>query len=396
MFRDHFPFFDQVNNTVFLDNAASTQKTRGVLDAQILSDSVEHSNVHRGNYALSRQNTDAFEMTRALTAQFINAQKDEIIFTSGTTFGINLVAYSFVLPSINSDQNIVISIAEHHANLVIWQRITALSGCELRYIELDDNGDYDLLQAQELIDENTFLLSVAHVSNVLGQLQPIKALTTLAKQCGAFVLIDGAQAVAHVDVDVEYLNVDFYAFSAHKMFGPTGLGILYGKSELLNKMPPLIYGGEMVEKVTRNHTTLTKPPHRFEAGTAAISAVIAFAHAIEFMNFHTLENLQAANSKLTAYAFKQLDQIKNIKYISPKSSAGIITFNIKGLHHADIAMLLDEQNIALRAGTFCAQVLFEYLKESGALRIAISPYNNQNDIDLFITALNKAIQILED
>ena len=261
---------------------------------------------------------------------------------------------------------------------------------------MDENGDYDLLQAEELIDHNTFLLSVAHVSNVLGQVQPIKTLSTLAKQFGAFVLIDGAQAISHVDVDVEYLNVDFYAFSAHKMFGPTGLGVLFAKAELLNKMPPLIFGGEMVEKVTRTQTTFAKAPHRFEAGTAPISAVIALAHAVEFFNLHTLEQLQDENLRLVNYAFSKLDNIKNIKYISPKSSAGIITFNIKGIHHADIAMLLDEQNIALRAGTFCAQVLFDYLNETGALRIAISPYNNKNDIDFFVTALNKSIKMLEE
>ncbi|BCE00953.1 aminotransferase class V-fold PLP-dependent enzyme [Marinicellulosiphila megalodicopiae] len=392
--RDEFPFFAQPNAPVFLDSGASTQKTKSVLDALARSNGVEHSSVHRGNYALSRKNTDAFELTRNLVTQFVNAQKDEIVFTAGTTASINLVAYSFVLPNIQDHQNIVITVAEHHANLVIWQRITQLTGCELRFIELDAQGQFDLIQADNLIDEDTFLVSMTHVSNVLGNLQPVKDLIDIAKQNQAYTLIDGAQAVSHVDVDVQFLDVDFYVFSAHKMYGPTGLGVLFGKNELLNSMPPLIYGGAMVASVSRKQTTFAKPPHRFEAGTAPISSVIAFAHAIEFLNEHTLEEIQNHSQQLTDYTFEQLNQIKDIQFLSPKTSMGIVAFNIKDIHHADIAMLLDEQNIALRSGIFCAQVLFDFYELKGALRIGIAPYNTKQDIDLFITALKKSIEML--
>jgi len=392
-FRQQFPLI-MASDQVYLDSAATSQKPQCVIDAINDFYCISNSNVHRAAHHLSAIATAQYELARSSVAKFIGAHSTrEIIFTQGTTESINLVAQSYGRSELSANDNIVISVSEHHANIVPWQMLCQQVGCELRAINLTGTHQLDLEHAKTLIDNNTKIVAVAHASNVSGVINPIEQLIAMAKAVGAVSVIDGAQAIAHLDINVQALDCDFYAFSGHKMYGPTGIGVLYGKQALLEAMPPWQGGGEMIKKVSLSGTTYNQLPFKFEAGTPNISGVIGLGQAIDFINDHNQVDLLEYEMMLMSSARQQLLTIDGVKIIGDVShKLPVLSFVIEDEHPSDIATLLDQQHIAVRSGHHCAMPMMEHLGINGTVRASFFAYNDPNDVALFARAIKKAAQ----
>ncbi|MDQ7050436.1 MAG: cysteine desulfurase [Enterobacterales bacterium] len=397
--RADFPILAQKVNgheLIYFDNAATSQKPLSVIKAVDTYYQSSNSNVHRGAHYLSDQATQQFEQARQKVQAYINAaNREEVIWTRGTTEAINLVAQTWGRQNIKADDEIILSSLEHHSNIVPWQMLAEEKKAHIRVINIDADGQLDLSHFESLLCDKTKLVSVGHVSNALGVTNPIQDIIKLAHQQGAKVLIDGAQAMAHSSVDVQQLDCDFYAFSGHKMFAPMGIGVLYGKSELLNSMPPWQGGGEMIEKVSFDKTTFNQIPYKFEAGTPNVSGAIGIATAIDYLAQFNSDDIAAYEQQLLNYATQALLKIEGlvIEGNCPNKVA-VISFNIVGCHGQDLGMLLDQQGVALRTGHHCAMPLMQCLGINGTVRVSFSFYNNQQEIDQFVQALIKAKSML--
>ncbi|MFQ2772936.1 cysteine desulfurase [Aeromonas caviae] len=392
--RGQFPALAQEVNghsLVYLDNAATTQKPQAVLDAINHYYRADNANVHRAAHALSGRATRAFEDARETVARFINAPRShEVIWTRGTTEAINLVAQSWGMSELRAGDEIVLSTLEHHANIVPWQLVAQRTGAVIRVIPLDERGDLDIAAYLALLGPRTRLVSVAHVSNALGTVNPVKEMVAAAKAVGALSLIDGAQAVAHLVVDVQAIGCDFYAFSGHKLYGPTGIGVLWGRTELLERMPPWQAGGEMIDRVSFSGTTFNTPPFKFEAGTPHIAGAIGLAAAIDFVTAQDRAALVRHEQALTDYLVAGLCQVPGLRLIGePTRRAGAVSFLLDDIHPQDAATLLDMQGIALRVGHHCAMPLMESLGVGGTMRASLACYNNRDDVDALLAALHK-------
>ena len=392
--RSQFPALAQEVNghpLVYLDNAATTQKPQAVLDAINHYYRADNANVHRAAHALSGRATRAFEDARETVARFINAPRShEVIWTRGTTEAINLVAQSWGMSELRAGDEIVLSTLEHHANIVPWQLVAQRTGAVIRVIPLDERGDLDIAAYLALLGPRTRLVSVAHVSNALGTVNPVKEMVAAAKAVGALSLIDGAQAVAHLEVDVQAIGCDFYAFSGHKLYGPTGIGVLWGRTELLERMPPWQAGGEMIDKVSFSGTTFNTLPFKFEAGTPHIAGAIGLAAAIGFVMEQDKDSLASHEAVLTDYLVAGLQQMPGLRLVGePGQRAGAVSFLLDDIHPQDAATLLDMQGIALRVGHHCAMPLMESLGVGGTMRASLACYNNRDDVDALLAALHK-------
>lgn len=380
---------------IYFDNAATTQKPRCVLDKMTELYTTQNANIHRGVHHLSQLATAAHESARQTVADFIHANDaKEIIFTRGTTESINLVASCFS-ELCQADDEIVITQMEHHSNIVPWQMVAERKGLKLRVVPIDEKGDLRLDELEKLLNERTKMIAVTHVSNVLGTVNPIKKITALAHTQNIPVLVDGAQSIAHLPVDVQDLDVDFYVFSGHKIYGPTGIGVLYGKAAWLDKLPPYQGGGEMIENVTFEKTTFNKLPYKFEAGTPDFIGSVALATALDYINNIGLEQIAVYENELLAYATERMQAIPNMKIIGTAATkSGIISFQVGNIHHYDLGMLLDKTGVAIRTGHHCAQPLIESLGMTGTARISFALYNTKAEIDQFIEHLEHCISIL--
>ncbi|MGS4910438.1 aminotransferase class V-fold PLP-dependent enzyme [Aeromonas sp. 25-248] len=392
--RGQFPALAQEVNghpLVYLDNAATTQKPQAVLDAINHYYRADNANVHRAAHALSGRATRAFEDARKTAARFINAPRShEVIWTRGTTEAINLVAQSWGMSELRAGDEVVLSTLEHHANIVPWQLVAQRTGAVIRVVPLDERGDLDMAAYHAMLGPRTRLVSVAHVSNALGTVNPVKEMVAAAKAVGALSLIDGAQAVAHLVVDVQAIDCDFYAFSGHKLYGPTGIGVLWGRTELLERMPPWQAGGEMIDRVSFSGTTFNTLPFKFEAGTPHIAGAIGLAAAIGFVMEQDKDSLASHEAALTDYLVAGLQQVPGLRLVGePGQRAGAVSFLLDDIHPQDAATLLDMQGIALRVGHHCAMPLMESLGVGGTMRASLACYNNRDDVDALLAALHK-------
>lgn len=396
--RKQFPILSRKVNgqdLVYFDNGATTQKPQSVITAESNYYQNENSNVHRGVHFLSGLATDKFEETRITIQNFISAKHShEIIFTKGTTDSINIVASGY-RTLLNKGDEIIISELEHHSNIVPWQMCCEQSGATLKVIPLLDNGSLDMIAFENFLSENTKLVSVSHISNTLGTINPIEKIIEKAQAVGAKVMIDGAQAAAHISLNMQSLGADFYCFSAHKLYGPTGVGILYGKEDVLNELPPYQGGGEMIKEVSFKKTTYACLPHKFEAGTPNIAGVVAFKSAIDFITELGLSNIAKYEEELLQYATEEVLKIEGLKiYGTAENKSGIISFNINELHPYDIGMIVDKMGIAIRTGHHCTQPIMERFNIPGTARISLAVYNTKEEIDICISALKKAKMML--
>lgn len=397
--RKSFPILDQQVNgkpLIYLDNAATTQKPQVVIDAVSSYYKSANANIHRGIHSLAEKATKQYEDTRIALQTFIGAkEKEEIIFTRGTTESINLVAATFGKAFIHSGDEIIISQLEHHSNIVPWQLIAKEKGALIKIIPINDKGELDMDVYASLLSSKTKLVAVNHASNALGTINPIQDIINKAHRVGAKVLIDGAQSTSHIELNVQELDVDFYAISAHKMYGPTGVGALYGKRELLEAMPPFQGGGEMIKEVSFSGTTYADLPYKFEAGTPNIAGVVAFKTAIDFINSIGRDTILNYEHKLLAYATSKLKEIEGLQIIgTADKKVAVASFVIEGVHHQDLAILLDHEGIAVRTGHHCTQPLMECLNILGTTRASFAVYNTIEEIDQFIIALNKTLKML--
>lgn len=396
--RKDFPILSRKVNglpLVYLDNAATSQTPRQVIDSIVNYYSRYNANIHRGVHTLSQEATDAYEEARQKLQKHFNAHKaHEIIFTSGTTHAINLVANGFASLLSDNDE-ILVSALEHHSNIVPWQMLCEKTGARMKVIPMDDNGILKMEEFESLLSEKTKLVFLNHVSNALGTVNPIKKIIEKAHAAGAAVLIDGAQAAPHIKADVQALDADFYTVSAHKMCGPTGVGILYGKEKWLKKLPPYQGGGEMIATVTFEKTTYADLPHKFEAGTPNISGGIAFGAALDYLNNIGFENIAAYEKELLDYATEKLLEIDGLRiYGVSEEKTAVISFNIEGLHPYDIGTIIDKLGIAVRTGHHCAQPIMDYYKIPGTVRASFSFYNTMEEVDVFVAAVKKAKNML--
>ena len=396
--RADFPILTQKVNgkpLVYFDNGATSQKPQIVIDAEVKYYQEINANIHRGVHTLSQLATDAYEISRGKIKEHINAKfAHEVLFTSGTTFGINLVSNGFA-SILKLGDEVIVSSLEHHSNIVPWQMLCEKTGAALKVIPINENGELILEDFDALLSEKTKVVTVNHISNALGIINPIKYIIEKAHAVGAAVLIDGAQAVPHLKPDVQDLDCDFYAFSGHKMCGPTGTGILYGKEEWLNKLPPYQGGGEMIKEVTFEKTTYADLPHKFEAGTPNIAGGIVLGTAIDYLNSVGFENIQEYENELLAYATKRLLEIEGLRiYGTGKNKASVVSFNIDGIHPYDIGSIIDKLGIAVRTGHHCAQPIMSFFCIPGTIRASFSFYNTKEEIDLMVEAVKKAQTML--
>jgi cysteine desulfurase/selenocysteine lyase len=392
--RKDFPILSQTVNgkpLVYFDNGATSQKPQAVIDAISKYYEVINANIHRGVHTLSQIATDAYELSREKVRKHINAQHaHEVIFTSGTTGAINLVASGFTT-FLKPGDEILVSALEHHSNIVPWQLLCARTGAVLKVIPMDENGELQMDEYQKLLSGNVKIVAVNHISNALGTINPIKKMIDLAHEADAVILIDGAQAVPHLQPDVQALGCDFYAFSAHKMCGPTGVGILYGKEAWLNKLPPYQGGGEMIKEVTFEGSTWADLPHKFEAGTPNIADGIALGTAIDYLHDIGFDSIQKQETTLLHYATEKLSEIEGLRIFGPKEQkTSVISFNIDGVHPYDIGTILDKMGIAVRTGHHCAQPVMSFFCIPGTVRASISFYNTKEEIDLLVAGVKKA------
>ncbi len=396
--RKDFPILSREINgksLVYLDNAATSQTPQQVIDVIVDYYSNYNSNIHRGVHTLSQEATNKYEEARLTTQKHFNAKHShEIIFTSGTTHSINLVASGFGNILKNGDE-VIVSALEHHSNIVPWQMLCEKTGAILRVIPMNQEGELELSEYDKLLSEKTKLVFVNHISNALGTINPIEKLIKKAHKVGAAILIDGAQACPHLKPDVRGLDVDFYVASAHKMCGPTGVGMLYGKEEWLNKLPPYQGGGEMIAEVTFEKTTYADLPHKFEAGTPNICGGIAFGAAIDYMNSIGFKEIVSYENELLNYATRELNKIEDLKiYGTSKNKTSVISFNLEGIHPYDVGMILDKLGIAVRTGHHCTQPIMNFYNIPGTVRASFAFYNTKKEIDLFINAVKKAKMML--
>lgn len=392
--RSDFPILKQKihgHPLVYLDNSATTQKPKQVIDRIIEYYSKINGNIHRSGHYLSEQASLSFESTRDNVKNFIHAKKsEEIIFTSGTTESINLVASSFGNQFINQGDEIIISEMEHHSNLIPWQMLCEHKNAKLKIIPFDDNGDLIINRYEKLITDKTKLIALTFVSNVLGTVNPVKEIIRIAHQKNIPVLIDGAQAVQHLPVNVQDLDCDFFVFSGHKMYAETGVGVLYAKQKWLELMPPYMYGGGMIDRVSFEKTTFSSPPFKFEAGTSNISAVISLDEAIKYLNTLGISNIQCHENKLVTYAIDELSSLEGFNlYGAPKKRCGIVSFNLDQIHHYDAMMILDKMGIAVRSGKHCAEPIMDHYHIKGTIRTSFAVYNSEEDIDHLRVGLQK-------
>lgn len=396
--RADFPILNEKVNgkpLVYFDNGATSQKPQVVIDAISKYYQEINANIHRGVHTLSQLATDAYEVSRAKVKEHINAEHlHEVLFTSGTTFGINLVTNGFAAILKPGDE-VIVSALEHHSNIVPWQMLCEKTGATLKVIPMNEKGELIQSEYEKLLSNKTKIVTVNHISNALGTINPVKEMIQKAHAVGAAVLVDGAQAVPHLKPDVQDLDCDFYAFSGHKMCGPTGTGILYGKEAWLNKLPPYQGGGEMIKEVTFEKTTYADLPHKFEAGTPNIAGGIVLGTAIDYMNSVGFENIQQQENELLAYGTKRLLEINGLKiYGTSEKKASVISFNIEGIHPYDIGSIIDKLGIAVRTGHHCAQPIMNFFNIPGTIRASFSFYNTKEEIDLMVDAIKKAQTML--
>ena len=396
--RKQFPALHQEvygKQLIYFDNGATSQKPQSVIDAIQLYYSKENANIHRGVHHLSQVATEKYEGARKTIQKAINAElSEEVLFTKGTTDGINLVASSFGEMLVTGDE-IIISAMEHHSNIVPWQMLCERRGCILRVIPIDKTGTLDLNAFDSMLNAKTKLVSVTHISNTLGTINPIEEIITKAHAVGAKVLIDGAQSIQHTKIDVQNLDCDFFVFSGHKLFGPTGVGILYGKKALLDAMPPYQGGGDMIAKVTFEKTTYNELPHKFEAGTPNISGGICLGTAFEYLNALDMEAVHQHEQDLLEYATEKLNKIQQVRIIgTSENKTSVVSFIVEGTHPFDIGTLLDKQGIAVRTGHHCTQPLMDFFDIPGTVRASFAFYNTKEEIDVFIHALKRSIGML--
>ena len=401
--KQDFPIFNQKINDetlVYLDNAATSQIPKFVEEKVRDFNEKERANVHRGVHALGLRATNQYESSRQKVANFIGANNaKEVIFTSGCTDSLNLVAASFGEQNIQAGDEILVSIMEHHSNLLPWQQLAKRKQAKLNFIEINSDGLLDIENLKSKISSKTKIVALTHVSNVLGTINPIKELTDLAHEKGAIVVVDGAQAVGHFPIDVAELNVDFYAFSGHKMFAPTGIGVLYGKKDLLDKMQPYRLGGEMIANVTREGATWAEVPYKFEAGTPNIAGAIGLGAAIDYLQSLDFELIQKHEQELTSYALEKLKNVSGLTIYGPQKSngrIGVISFNLKNIHPHDLATALDLNGIEVRAGHHCAQPLMASLDTESTVRASLSIYNTKDDIDKLVSSLHEAKEFFSE
>lgn len=394
-FRQQFPLIMESEQCYF-DSAATSQKPQIVIDVINEYYTSQNANVHRAAHKLSAIATAKFELARTNIGKFIGCHNSkEIIFTKGTTEAINLIAQSYGRSNVKSHHNIVVSVSEHHANIVPWQQLCLETGAELRAIPLSDDHQFDLITANELIDHNTAIVAIAHASNVTGVINPIGHLIKLAKAVGAISVIDGAQTVAHLPINVTTLDCDFFAFSGHKIYGPTGVGVLYGKEAILEAMPVWQCGGEMIKKVSFNGTTFNQLPFKFEPGTPNISGVLGLSAAVDFIKAQDCAAVHQYENQLVDYLTQELKKLNEITIIGDVSNKlSVISFIVDNEHPSDIATLLNQHNIAVRSGHHCAMPLMEYLHIDGTVRISIAPYNTLAEVDQLIAAIKKTLEFL--
>lgn len=396
--REQFPILSRLVSgrpLIYFDNAATSQTPTRVVDAIVDVYTSHKANVHRGVHTLSQEATDMQEHTRRRVAQYINARSHrEVIFTRGTTEGINLVASSFgsLLPD---GGDIILTVMEHHANIVPWQLLAEKKNMHLRVVDIDERGELKMDQYRDLFGPNTAMVAFAHVSNVLGTVNPVREMVATAHSHGVPVLVDGAQASPHMRIDVQDLDADFYVFSSHKMYGPAGIGVLYGKEDLLEKMPPYQGGGEMIEHVSFEHTTYAELPFKFEAGTPDFVDIAALSQALDFIEETGIENIAAHEHELLDIATAEMLKIPELTiYGMAEKKDPVISFNVGNIHNYDIGMLLDKQGVAVRTGHHCAQPLMERLGVPGTVRASFAVYNTREEEEAFIKALNRALDIL--
>ena len=385
--KSDFPIFDD-SDLVYLDNASTTQKPQQVLDAIQSMYSKTNANVHRALYDIGSEATEKFENSRKKVSNFIHSDSEsEIIFTGGTTESINLLAHSLG-NKLGPGDDILVSEMEHHANLVPWQMACRRTGANLKFIPMNENGDLDLTNLETTFSDSTKIISITHVSNVLGTINPINEIAKIANEIGAIFIVDGAQGVPHQSVNVKELGCDFYVFSGHKMLAPTGVGVLWGKIEKLEDMDPFMGGGEMIETVTMESSTWNQVPYKFEAGTPNFVQAVGLGAAIDYLNNLGMDEVFEHEKKLTKYALEKMSHIEGVNVFgSPKSRTGVISFNVDGIHAQDLAQFLNEDNIAIRVGHHCAQPLLSRLSENSVARLSLYIYNDETDIDLFCNSL---------
>lgn len=397
--RKDFPILDLKvygKQLVYFDNAATTQKPQSVIDALVHYYSKENSNIHRGVHFLSQQATVAYEEMRKKIQQYINAKEShEIIFTRGTTESINLVASSFGERYIKKGDEVIISGMEHHSNIVPWQMICEKKQAKLKVIPINEQGELEIDSFEKLLNEKTKIIAITHASNVLGTINPIKTIIEKAHQLNIPVLIDGAQGISHLEVDVQKLDCDFYCFSAHKMYGPMGVGVVYGKENLLNEMPPYQGGGEMIKEVTFEKTTYNELPFKFEAGTPNVGDALAFGAALDYISAIGINNMHDYENHLLNHATKKLQEVGGVKIFGlVEKKTSVLSFILDNSHPFDAGVLLDKQGIAVRIGHHCAQPIMDRYKIPGTIRASFAVYNTIEEIDIFIEALKKAKQML--
>jgi len=396
--RQDFPALHQdvnAHSIVYLDSAASAQQPTSVIEAVANYQGHDHANVHRGVHTLSHRATDAYEGARDRIQSFINApSRNEIILTSGTTESINLVAQSFCRPRLKAGEKVLITHLEHHSNIVPWQLLCEQSGAKLVVVPINSSGEVDVDAFDQLLTDDVRMISVAHVSNALGTINPVSDIVNKAKSRGIPVMIDGAQAVPHMQVDVQALDCDFYAFSAHKMFGPTGTGVLFGREALLDAMPPYQGGGDMILEVSFDGTIYNELPYKFEAGTPNISGVIGFGAAVDYLQSVGLSHIAEHEEKLLAYMTRELEKIDGIRLIGTAArKASVQSFLVDDIHPHDLGTILDHQGVAIRTGHHCAMPVMDFFGVPGTARASLALYNNRDDVDRLVEAVGKARQI---
>ena len=396
--REDFPILHQEVNgkpLVYLDNAATSQKPKSVIDSIEKYYRGYNSNIHRGVHTLSENATEAYESARIKVRDFIHANSTkEIVFVRGATEAINLVAQSFGRNTLGSEDEIIITELEHHANIVPWQLLSQQTGAKLKYVPINDDGELIESEYKKILNEKTRIVAVGHISNALGTINPIENMINLAHEYGAKVLIDGAQATSHTSVDVKKLDCDFYVFSGHKLFGPTGIGVLYGKEDLLEKMPPYQGGGDMIKMVTMKETQYNELPHKFEAGTPNISGVIGLGAAIDYVNKIGLENIGNHEKQLLDYANQMASEITELKFIgTAKNKTSILSFTLDGIHPHDVGTILNNEGIAIRTGHHCAMPVMEYFQIPATSRASFSFYNTHAEVDVLIEGINKCSKV---
>ncbi|WP_084242500.1 cysteine desulfurase [Planomicrobium okeanokoites] len=401
--KSYFPILNQEINghpLVYLDSAATSQKPVQVIEALENYYKFDNSNVHRGVHTLGNRATEKYEGAREKVQKFINASStEEIVFLRGTTTAINLVAQSYGRANVNEGDEIVITYMEHHSNIIPWQQLAKERGAILKYIELEEDGTISLEQVKAAITERTKIVSMVYVSNVLGTMNPVKEVAQIAHENGAVMVVDGAQAAPHLKIDVQQLDCDFFAFSGHKMVGPTGIGVLYGKKALLNEMEPVEFGGEMIDFVGLYDSTWKELPWKFEGGTPIIAGAVGLGAAIDFLNEIGLDEIEKHEHELAAYAMEKMSGIECLEIYGPKDPAkraGIVTFNLNDVHPHDVATVLDMSGIAVRAGHHCAQPLMKWLEVSATARASFYLYNGESDVDRLVEGLRSAKEYFND